>query len=156
GNGENVSTTVYDNMGRVTTAFVPCFSSVNDAVTSSCTAQATTTAYDALGRVTSVRLPGLPATVTSYTASTTEFLATTTDANGNQSQIFSDVLGRVVRTARQSSNCGGGWCTTIMVFDAAGRLLRSTDPAGNVMATVYDGLGRKTEMTDPDMGHWTY
>jgi len=156
GNGEVVSTTVYDNMGRVSTAFVPCFSTVTDAVSTSCTTQSTVTTYDALGRVTSVRLPGLSPTTTNYTASTTEHIATTTDLNGNHLQTFTDVLGRVVRTARESSNCTGGWCTTLMVYDAAGRLLQTTDPGGNMMLMAYDGLGRKTEMTDPDMGHWTY
>jgi YD repeat-containing protein len=43
-----------------------------------------------------------------------------------------------------------------MVYDAAGRLLQTTDPGGNILLIAYDGLGRKTEMTDPDMGHWTY
>jgi len=157
GNGEVVGTTVYDNMGRVSTTYVPCFSSVNDVVTSPCTSQSTITAYDELGRVTSVRLPGLATpTTTIYSASTTEQIATTTDLNGNHSQSFTDVLGRVVRTARESANCTGGWCTTLMVYDAAGRLLQTTDPGGNILLIAYDGLGRKTEMTDPDMGHWTY
>jgi YD repeat-containing protein len=43
-----------------------------------------------------------------------------------------------------------------MEYDVAGRLLRTTDPKGNVMTLTYDGLGRKTDMTDPDMGHWHY
>jgi YD repeat-containing protein len=156
GNAEVVSTTVYDNMGRVSTAFVPCFATSSDTVTGSCTAQSTVTSYDALGRVTSLRPAGLPASTSSYTASTTELIATAIDANGNQTQTFTDVMGRVVRSARQSSNCVGGWCTTLMEYDAAGRLLRTTDPGGNIMLVAYDGLGRKTEMTDPDMGHWTY
>src|SRR6185295_7145358 len=43
-----------------------------------------------------------------------------------------------------------------MEYDVAGRLLRTTDPSGNVVSFIYDGLGRKTDMTDPDMGHWHY
>src|SRR4029077_21133787 len=29
-------------------------------------------------------------------------------------------------------------------------------PAGNVLSIQYDGLGRKIDTIDPDMGHWTY
>ena len=43
-----------------------------------------------------------------------------------------------------------------MAYDAAGRLLQTTDPGNNRTNFAYDGLGRKTSMTDPDMGSWTY
>ena len=43
-----------------------------------------------------------------------------------------------------------------MDYDAAGRLLQTTDAGGNRMSLVYDGVGRKTQMTDPDMGTWLY
>ena len=35
-------------------------------------------------------------------------------------------------------------------------LTRVTDAAGNVTSISYDGFGRKTAMTDPDMGSWSY
>ena len=39
---------------------------------------------------------------------------------------------------------------------AAGRLLTVTDPSWNHTTFVYDSLGRKKQMTDPDMGTWGY
>jgi len=37
-----------------------------------------------------------------------------------------------------------------------GNLTRSTDPAYNQIAIGYDRLGRKLQLDDPDLGHWTY
>lgn len=37
-----------------------------------------------------------------------------------------------------------------------GNLTRTTDPAGNSIANVFDTRGRKTQTTDPDLGLWKY
>ncbi len=37
-----------------------------------------------------------------------------------------------------------------------GRLTTVTDAAGNVTSITYDALGRKIQLTDPDMGTWSY
>jgi YD repeat-containing protein len=162
GNSENVATTEYDNMGRVSKSYVPTFSSVASTSYAGPAAGvlATTTSYDALGRVLSVTPPGLPPSTATYGASGAKFLTTAVDANGNQTNTLTDVLGRTVQVSRQSDTCSdpilGNWCVTIMDYDAAGRLLQTTDPGSNRMSFIYDGLGRKTQMTDPDMGTWTY
>jgi len=160
GNPENVATTEYDNMGRVSKAYVPCFSSASSIATTPCSALATITQYDALGRIISITPPGLPASTAGYGASGIKFLTTAFDAKGNQTQTLTDVLGRTVQISRQSDTCSdpllGNWCVTIMDYDAAGRLLQTTDAGGNRMSLVYDGVGRKTQMTDPDMGTWLY
>jgi RHS repeat-associated protein len=39
---------------------------------------------------------------------------------------------------------------------SGGNLTGVTDAAGNVTSITYDLLGRKTGMTDPDMGNWAY
>ena len=92
-------------------------------------------------------------------------MATAIDANSNQTLTLTDVLGRTVQVSRQVGKPGdppcsdpilGNWCVTTMSYDAAGRLLQTTDPANNHVTFIYDGLGRKTSMTDPDMGTWTY
>jgi YD repeat-containing protein len=161
GNLEDVATTEYDSMGRVSKAYVPVFSSASNAyVAPAPGALATITGYDALGRITSLQLPGLPATTTMYGNSGALFLTTAIDANGNQTLTLTDVLGRTVQISRQSDTCSdpalGNWCVTTMDYDAAGRLLQTTDPANNHVSFIYDGLGRKKSMTDPDMGTWTY
>jgi YD repeat-containing protein len=157
---EVVGTQVYDIMGRVGTEYVPCFSSSSDAVTGTCTSRATNTTYDALARVTAVTPPSSPPTRTVYQGSGTQWLSTVTDAKGNVAASYTNVLGQTVRISRQdlngTSNCPGGWCTTFMDYDAAGHLLRATDPMGFMTSFLFDGLGRKKQMIDPDMGTWTY
>src|SRR5262249_20877990 len=129
--------------------------------------QYTATQYDALGRVLRTELvgSGIPATTTSYgTASytvldggaTTGFLTTVTDPNGPSSRTIVYVLGHLVETRRQWSGCPGGFCSTRTKPDARGRVGKIQDANGNVTTIVYDGLGRKTQMTDPDMGTWSY
>ena len=162
GNFESVATTEYDNMGRVSKSYVPIFSNVASPnyIGPDANALATITQYDALGRIISITPPGLPASTARYGASGIKFLTTAFDANGNQTQTLTDVLGRTVQISRQSDTCSdpllGNWCVTIMDYDGAGRLLQTTDAGGNRMSLVYDGLGRKTQMTDPDMGTWLY
>ena len=41
-------------------------------------------------------------------------------------------------------------------YNPFGNLTRTTDPAGNVTTMTYDLRGRKSAMTDPDMGSSTY
>ncbi len=45
---------------------------------------------------------------------------------------------------------------TLLVRDALDNLITATGTVGNVSTMIYDWLGRKKEMSDPDMGHWTY
>jgi len=46
--------------------------------------------------------------------------------------------------------------STIYHYDALGRLIDVTDALGNSTSITYDLTGRKTAMSDPDMGSWTY
>jgi YD repeat-containing protein len=159
GNAEVVATTAYDLMGRVQKSYVTYFTgSGNSYAPAAAGALFTLTEYDTLGRTKRVTPPGLPATITDYSknVSANEWLVTVTDAKGNQTQNFADVLGRTIRVAQQSDTCTGGWCVTVMDYDAAGRLLRTLDPASNQLTFTYDGLGRKKHMTDPDMSAWDY
>src|SRR6266516_735896 len=161
GNGEIVVTTEYDSLGRVSKNYVPIFGPARDSFDTPLTgALFTITGYDALGRVTSVQQPGLPVVRTDYGGSGSQFSSTLTDAKGNQTIIYTDILGHKVRVQQQSPNCtdpmAPGWCVTQMDYDAAGRLLTITDPSWNHTTFVYDSLGRKKQMTDPDMGTWDY
>ncbi|MEJ5310984.1 MAG: carbohydrate binding domain-containing protein, partial [Anaerolineae bacterium] len=45
---------------------------------------------------------------------------------------------------------------TTYAYDTLGNLTTVTDTLGNVTTMVYDRLSRKTDMYDPDMGHWAY
>ena len=46
--------------------------------------------------------------------------------------------------------------TTRYQYDAHGNLKETQDAHGNVISLFYDKRGRKTKMSDPDMGVWTY
>jgi len=48
------------------------------------------------------------------------------------------------------------YATTSYAYDSRNLLTTVTDDAGNVTTLTYDGLGRKTGMSDPDMGTWSY
>jgi RHS repeat-associated protein len=60
-----------------------------------------------------------------------------------------DGLGRTIAHQR---SLGGSEVSASYVYDAGGRLLRRTDPEGNVQSFRYDGRGRRTQVDDPDQG----
>jgi YD repeat-containing protein len=41
-------------------------------------------------------------------------------------------------------------------YDPFGKLIKTTDAAGNVVTATYDVRGRKIASHDPDLGAWTY
>jgi YD repeat-containing protein len=56
-----------------------------------------------------------------------------------------------------SGNYTTAWTTastTSYAYTPLDLLRQVTDAAGNVTTIGYDSLGRKTSMTDPDMGGW--
>ena len=61
-----------------------------------------------------------------------------------------DALGRMVKV----TDALGG--STTYAYDALGHLLTNTDASGNETTLGYDLRGRKTSMSDPDMGAWSY
>ena len=81
------------------------------------------------------------------------------DQNGHKKRSESDALGRVVTIKEFTGNSSGNWAvyaTTQHNYDVRDRLIQVTDAVTNQTLITYDGLGRKTRMTDPDMGTWTY
>ena len=60
-----------------------------------------------------------------------------------------DGLGRSILHQR---TLGGSELSAGYVYDAAGHLLRRTDPEGNVQSFRYDGRGRRIQVDDPDQG----
>ena len=64
-----------------------------------------------------------------------------------------DYLGRVVQVIEHAD---AGDQVTIYDYNLAGDLEKVTDALGNETINNYDKLGRKENMTDPDMGFWQY
>jgi YD repeat-containing protein len=48
------------------------------------------------------------------------------------------------------------YATTVYGYDLQGNLVRVMDELDNLTEMSYDAFGRKTSMTDPDMGTWNY
>jgi YD repeat-containing protein len=105
--------------------------------------------YDALGRVTRVELPGARELLTSYEATS----QTATDPDGKQATSRFDAYGRVVEGER---SLNAQPVITQTRYDALGRRVGMTDPAGIEWTWAYDSLGRLREEWDPDAGHRTY
>lgn len=132
----------YDGLGRLISTTIP-YTNVVAAVT----AQATT--YDALGRPLSTRtLDG----TTDYAYDGWQTVVIT-DALTHAKTYGLDAFGRVTGVTEYN---GASPLTTIYEYNTLGDLIRITDPDDNITEMVYDSLGHKRQMIDPDMGTWTY
>jgi len=136
----------YDNLGRVSQAYMPCTWS---ALTTHCS-YATTNAYDALGRLTQSSRPRSATDATSqstlivYAGRTT----TTTDAEGKISTQIATVAGTVGRIQDHD-----GYAQNF-TYDAFGSLLGVADSGGNTLfSAAYDyGIGPfQRDATDADL-----
>ena len=105
--------------------------------------------YDVVGRQTKLTKPGSQPLTTVYD----HWLTTVTNEQGIPTVYRNDAFGRTNRVTESES---GVAYHTAYSYDVSDRLSGVTDSAGNVTTMTYDLLGRKTAMTDPDMGTWSY
>ncbi|MFF4290984.1 polymorphic toxin-type HINT domain-containing protein [Streptomyces sp. NPDC001633] len=121
---------------------------------------ATTTVTDARGQTTQLlqhhtRAADAPAETTRYTYTPAGKLDSVTDPAGNKWAYQYDQLGN--QTWSKDPDKG----VTKATFDDRSQQISSEDAGGTVLATVYDGLGRKTELHDktpdgPLRAKWVY
>jgi len=78
---------------------------------------------------------------------------TETDENGHNKSYTFDAFQRLLQVVENNDT---ETYTTRYSYDAAGQLRNITDHPGNVTSIIYDSLGRKTAMNDPDLGAWSY
>ncbi|MEV6154969.1 RHS repeat-associated core domain-containing protein [Nonomuraea sp. NPDC052129] len=82
------------------------------------------------------------------------------DAEGRAMTTAYDRAGRVITQTAPTYTPPGGQPitpTTTSEYDAAGQLVKATDPRGQVTTAVYDGLGRKVQMNQSQAGtSWSY
>ncbi|CAG0950585.1 hypothetical protein GPROT1_00060, partial [Gammaproteobacteria bacterium] len=137
----------------------------------------TQTTYDALGRVFTLISPDGTRTERRYELASDNgqmlVMDNLIDANRHRKQYRYDVFGRLVKALELTGDCSqyGTWgftcvapyttqwstyATTQYTYDVLANLKTVQDAAGNQTSMNYDVLGRKTSMTDPDMGYWTY
>jgi len=149
--------TIYDSLGRVHQASKPFSATASP--------KWTTTSYDWLSRPWNIAqdLDDIDGTGSSAASSAT------VEYNGPE-VITTETLTRTgkatseTRVRHETKNLLG---KVAMVIDAEGKsssyeydadsnLVKTTYPGPNVVSTVYDVHGRKTDSYDPDMGHWHY
>ncbi|WP_411281227.1 RHS repeat-associated core domain-containing protein [Gemmatimonas sp.] len=118
--------------------------------------------YDRAARVTRVQRDdlGAPAVTTREYAGNQ---VTTTGPTGAVTRTAVDGEGRLVLSERYDGYVPGKifdiskkWMTTRYAYGPFSQLARVVDSAGNLTRIVYDRLGRRTWMSDPDAGEqWT-
>lgn len=78
---------------------------------------------------------------------------TATDERGMVHERYSDAFGRLRRTVDDPS----GMALEVRYdYDIHGRLMKVTNPKGDVTSYTYGWLGRRESMTQPDIGRITY
>jgi len=122
----------------------------------------TTMSYDAVGRVVQVDNPDGTYANTIYD----DWSVASIDANGHQQVSYFDAYGRLIK--KEEYTGADGRCSyypqeaftlyaaTHYKYDSQGNLIETKDTHDNITTIVYDKLGRKKTMTDPDMGYWQY
>ncbi len=135
--------TFYNARGLVSQKSLPYFDGQE-------TPRFTTFSYDALGRTVRVDNHDGTYSIVAYNKGETTY----TDANGNVKKEFKDIYGRLIKVEEYMD--GNLYATTSYEYGIGKQLTKVTDEQNNVTTMIYDSLGRKIEMIDPDMGTWTY
>jgi RHS repeat-associated protein len=137
-NGQTiVAETQFDVRGQVWKTSAPRFTSE--------AAVWTEFLYDVLGRQTRINFPDGTNTQTLYD----HHEVTTIDPRGKIKRTHSDSHHRVAQVEEVN---GGTSYFTNYEYDAADKLVKVTNAAGHNTLNVYDALGRKIAMCDPNMG----
>lgn len=112
---------------------------------------ATETTFDTLGRAVLVVEPNGATTAIAHSM----FETVTTDPLGHQSRVTRDADDRVTQTANLFE---GNWVGMTYLYGAFSQVEDVIDPANNVVHAMYDKLGRRFLLDDPDRGTtmWSY
>ena len=118
----------------------------------------TESVYDVLNRTLSVTLPDGAVTETTYgfgsdRDGTSQFSTKTTDANGKQTEQFTDVRGRVTAVKNYTSK-QDVW--TSFRYNAINEQVEATDDLGLSTFSAYDNFGRRITRIHPDAGQTNY
>jgi len=151
----------YDGLGRAIKAYYPTTEeqgkeSVLSLLESD--VEPTLTAFDVLDRTVRSTLSDGATTSTEYGFSpdrkgVQQFSTKSTDANGKQSEQFTDARGRIT-SIKQYTSEGDVW--TSFTYNALGEQLEAIDDKGDKTVSTYDWLGRRTSRVHPDAGLSTY
>lgn len=130
--------------------------------------------YDRVNRPTLKLSPGAEAdptngdVVTSYTYTGSKTAIKVRGANVNTGTScptttnlcmdmarYTDVLGHLVKTT-QALNGTATYATTKYWYDGSGNPVAAMDAENNLLTASYTAVGQRTDMVDPDAGHWLF
>ena len=155
---DSIVETTYDEQGRVKSRSRPFPTSD---LWTGCSAPETlggpltTYAYNPLGEVSQVTNPD----TSSRTIVRNGLVITQTDENHHQTVTSFNAYGEVATVNRKSGetpNPTSNYSSATYAYDVMGDLTDVYDTFGNHTQMLYDQLGRKSQMTDPDMGTWHF
>lgn len=145
----------YNSRGLLAQESLPYFSSgASSTVATSTPALFSSYVYDPLRRILSIT-NAVGTTSKSYD----DWKVTTTDANGEILDHYSDAYGNLVRVDEHN---GGNTYTTYYEYDGLRNLTKITDALTNLRNFTYDGLGRRLTAQDlhasgdGTYGTWSY
>lgn len=118
----------------------------------------TLSSYDIMGRTLTTTLPDGAVNKTEYgfgndRYSVKQFSIKITDANGKQTESFTDMKGRST-SVKNYTTTKDIW--TSFVYNAMDEQIASTDDEGHTTQSAYDWFGRRTSRKHPDAGINTY
>ncbi|MGB9716478.1 MAG: RHS repeat domain-containing protein, partial [Thermodesulfovibrionales bacterium] len=150
-----VTQTEYDSMGRIKSTKGPFFSEgVGYPKTPPSEYPWVETTYDYQGRPTKLKSPDSTYSIVSTTYTYSGLSTTLIDPDDKKKTEKKDYLDRIVEVKEYKSN--KTIFTTKYTYNAAGDLITVKDHKLNTTTMIYDTLGRKIKMEDPDMGRWLY
>ncbi|MBI5149483.1 MAG: fibronectin type III domain-containing protein [Candidatus Omnitrophica bacterium] len=157
--------TEYNYRGLVSNQYLPFFSTgaLDTIVSIDPGRPHSSVEYDAMGRPVKTINPDGTFAGVSYD----DWTAAATDENGHMQKSYFDAYGRLVKKEEYTGADGRSpyypgtptytlYATTLYSYDSEGNLVQTKDAYNNTTTITYDVLGRKTAMTDPNMGHWSY
>ncbi len=152
---------VYDGLSQVvkqsTPRYVPNFWGYQPVSSDPNVMLWNTTQYDALGRATRVTSPDSTYTEMSYGVRGNQHKTVSIDAKRHKKAHYSDVFGRLVEVGDYVNETDAtAYSTTTYGYSALDLLTSVLDANGKSITVNYDSLGRKTSMSDPSMGNWSY
>ncbi|MBI4330226.1 MAG: hypothetical protein HY673_02960, partial [Chloroflexi bacterium] len=149
-----VTTTMFSDRGLVRNEYVPqeLFStSLTGYKAPEAAWQRSTLQYDALRRVTSQTKPDGTAVSHSYSNWQDEV----TNERGKKKLYTSDAFDRLAGVV-EYDDAYSTYAGTTYKYDVLDNLIEVKDTANNTTVINFNALSRKTSMTDPDMGTWSY